>query len=107
MTVLKNLKKKVTNRVVAKIDEIVSKEMKKMLQQKPEEERADDEQILKHEIAALKNDWLFLQSGEFSCRRQHIRSKVRLIYTCFRNLYYLTRINLPFQKLNSYCRAYS
>ena len=21
--------------------------------------------------------------GEFSCRRQHIRSKVRLIYTCF------------------------
>ena len=54
--VLKNLEKKITNRVVAKIEEIVSKKMKEMLQQKPEEERADDEQILKHEIAALKND---------------------------------------------------
>ena len=33
-----------------------------MLQQKPEEERADDEQILKHEIAALKNDWLLIST---------------------------------------------
>ena len=79
--VLKNLEKKITNRVVAKIEEIVSKKMKEMLQQKPEEERADDEQILKHEIAALKNDWLFLQSeiGNLATKTDHILGSLSYI----------------------------
>ena len=79
--VLKNLEKKITNRVVAKIEEIVSKKMKELLQQKPEEERADDEQILKHEIAALKNDWLFLQSeiGNLATKTDHILGSLSYI----------------------------
>ena len=83
--VLKNLEKKITNRAVAKIEEIVSKKMKEMLQQKPEEERADDEQILKHEIAALKNDWLFLQSeiGNLATKTDHILGS--LSYTANEN----------------------
>ena len=55
--------------------------MKEMLQQKPEEERADYEQILKHEIAALNNDWLFLQSeiGNLATKTDHILGSLSYI----------------------------
>ena len=64
-----------------KFSAILFKKMKEMLQQKPEEECADDEQILKHEIAALKNDWLFLQSdiGNLATKTDHILGSLSYI----------------------------
>ena len=58
--ILESLEKKVTNRVMANIDGIISKKAKEVFAQSTKVE-TEDEQILRHDIAALKSDWLFLQ----------------------------------------------
>ena len=45
---------------MANIDGIISKRVKEVFVQSTRVE-TEDEQILRHEIAALKSDWLFLQ----------------------------------------------
>ena len=58
---LKRLENEITNKILGKIDSIVSIKCKEMLAQHHQENN-NDELLIRHEINALKNDWLFLQS---------------------------------------------
>ena len=58
--ILKRLENEITNKILGKIDSIVSIKCKEILAQHHQENN-NDELLIRHEINALKNDWLFLQ----------------------------------------------
>ena len=59
--ILKRLENEITNKILGKIDSIVSIKCKEILAQHHQENN-NDELLIRHEINTLKNDWLFLQS---------------------------------------------
>ena len=99
--ILESLEKKITNRVMANIDGIISKKIKEVFAQSTRVE-TEDEQILRHEIAALKSDWLFLQKeiGKLHEKSDHMLGSLTYItceYNSFSNN--ITKLNNQNQTL--------
>ena len=71
---MRSLEDKITNRIVTKIEENGSTNVKKVFEQNPKGVHSVDEHILRHEVAPLKIDWLFLESeiGNLSIKTDHI-----------------------------------
>ena len=59
--ILKRLENEITNKILGKINSIVSIKCKEILAQHHQQNN-NDELLIRHEINTLKNDWLFLQS---------------------------------------------
>ena len=59
--ILETLKDKITNKIMGKIDSIMSVKSKEFLAQNHQENN-DDALLLHHELNAVKHDWMFLQS---------------------------------------------
>ena len=58
--ILKRWENEITNKILGKIDSIVSIKCKEILAQHHQENN-NDELLIRHENNAVKNDWLFLQ----------------------------------------------
>ena len=99
--ILESLEKKITNRVMANMDRIISKKVKEVFAQSTRVE-TEDEQILRHEIEALKSDWLFLQKeiGKLHEKSDHMLGSLTYIaseYDSFSNS--ITKLNSQNQTL--------